>query len=213
MKKFCYVFVLWFCGFVGVFAQTDTNRNLIRYTRDFKFKDGIFMNFNEFKNNAPSVTQFEVVKEKTSGSETDIYLKYTRPDTSGSKKKKVTEQAFGFSKNGVLYFSDGNYGFYRMFIVGALSHFMQYQANYNTMDNYYGNTAGVSFAANDIREYLLVFETGETFLFTYRNFKDYLKTHDADLLNELEHSKNKRDMIHHFLLKYNEKHPIYFPVN
>jgi hypothetical protein len=212
MKKFCCVFVLWFCGFAGAFAQTDSSRNMVKYTRDFKFKDGIFMNFNEFKNNAPSVTQFEVVKDKTSGSETDIYLKYNRPDTSGNKKKKVTEQCFGYAKNGVLYFSDGNYGFYRMFIVGALSHFMQYQQSSSYYDHNYNDPSMLNFSANDIREYLLDFETGETFLFNYHDFKDFLKTHDADLLNELEHSKNKRDMIHHFLLKYNEKHPIYFPV-
>jgi hypothetical protein len=213
MKKLTAVLILLIFCVMGAFAQDDSNQNKVKYTKDFKFKDGIFMNFNEFKNNEPSITQFEVVKDKTSGSETDIYLKYNRPDTSGNKKKKVTEQAFGFAKNGVLYFSDGNYGFYRMFIVGALSHFMQYQVSYNNMDSYYGNTAGMSFAANDIREYVLDFETGETFLFTYRNFKDYLKTHDAELLKELEASKNKREMIHHFLLKYNEKHPIYFPVN
>jgi hypothetical protein len=56
-----------------------------------------------------------------------------------------------------------------------------------------------------------VLETGATFLFTYRNFKDFLKQNDEELLAELEKTKNKRDMIHHFLLKYNEKHPVYFP--
>jgi hypothetical protein len=211
MNKSTCVFILWFVCVMGAFAQADTSRNMVKYSHDFKFKDGIFMTFNEFKNNAPSIRKFEVITDKNMGSEGDIYLKYTRPDTSGNKKKKVTAQAFGFSKNGVLYFSDGNFGFYRMFIVGALSHFLQYQFYDNTMDNYYGTPSGLSITSKEMREFVLDFETGQSFLFTYRDFKDYLKLHDAELLTELEHSKNKRDMIHHFLLKYNEKHPIYFP--
>ncbi|MEI6854242.1 MAG: hypothetical protein WCL06_15445, partial [Bacteroidota bacterium] len=82
---------------------------------------------------------------------------------------------------------------------------------YNSYDNFYGNTTGLNFSGNELREYVLDFQTGETFVFTYRNFKDFLKTHDEELLKELEKTKNKRDMIHHFLLKYNERHPVYFP--
>lgn len=212
IKNVCILVFSLSCA-LGAFAQTDTSRNMVKYTKDFKFKDGIFMNFDEFKNNAPSVTRFELVKDKSSGSDADIYLKYNRPDTSGNKKKKESEQCFGFSKNGVLYFSNGNNGFYRMFIVGALSHFLLTEIS-NAVDyGYYGYTASINMSTPVTTESVLNFETGIYFDFTYRNFKDFLKQHDQDLLAELEKSKNKKDMIHYFLLKYNEKHPIYFPVN
>jgi hypothetical protein len=211
MKHLSAIFVFCLLCATGAWAQVDSSRAMVKYTQDFKFQDGIFMNFDEFKNNAPSITQFEVVKDKNSGDGTYIYLKYSVQDTSGSKKKMTNKTCFGFSKNGVLYFSDGNNGFYRMFIVGALSHFIQYQPIYGSMDNFYGNTTGLNFSGNELREYLLDFQTGETFVFVYRNFRDFLKSHDEELLKELEKTKNKRDMIHHFLLKYNERHPVYFP--
>jgi hypothetical protein len=212
MKNYICVFA--FCLFYagGIFAQSDTNRNMVKYSRDFKFADGIFMTFNEFKNNAPSVRKFEVIKNKNSDNETDMVLKFTQPDSLGNTKNMVVQKCFGFAKNGVLYFSDDNYGYYRMFIVGALSHFMKYQQNTRYDDYNYGNSAMVTWPSSDLREFILDFETGQSIIFNYPNFKDFLKSHDKELLNELEHSKNKREMIHHFLLMYNEKHPIYFPV-
>ncbi len=212
MKNLFCVLAICFLFAVGVFAQTDTSRTMVKYTRDFTFEDGIFMNFTEFKNNAPSVKNFEIIKDKNSFDDGNITLKYTVTDTSGKTGKQRERSCFGFSKNGVLYFSDGNDGFYRMFIVGALSHFMQYQRSNRYVDDYYGDPSMLTWSANDLREYVLDMETGATFLFTFRNFKDFLKTHDEELLKELEKTKNKRDMIHHFLLKYNERHPIYFPI-
>jgi hypothetical protein len=211
MKNFCCVFALCLLCVAGVFAQKDTSRNMVKYSRDFKFQDGIFMNFLEFKNNAPSIKKFEVVKDKSSFDEGDMTLYFSATDTLGNTKEMTVLKCFGFSKNGVLYFSNGNNGFYRMFIVGALSHFMQYQPSSRYVDDYYGDPSMLTWSANDLKEYVLDLKTGGSFLFTYRNFKDFLKSHDEELLKELEKSKNKRDMIHHFLLKYNEKHPVYFP--
>jgi hypothetical protein len=211
MKNFFCVFALCVLCVSAAFTQSDTNRIMIKYSRDFKFADGIFMTFNEFKNNAPSIKKFEIIKDKNSTVESDITLRFTQTDSLGKATNMIVLSCFGFSKNGVLYFSDGNYGYYRMFIVGALSHYMAYQHNTRYYDDYYSNPSAISFTANDITEYILDFETGAKIVFTYRNFKDFLKTHDEELLMELEKSKNKRDMIHHFLLKYNEKHPVYFP--
>jgi hypothetical protein len=211
MKNYCCVFVLCLLCVTSAFSQADTNRTMVKYTRDFKFQDGIFMSFNEFKNNAPSIKKFEAIKDKNSSDESAITLRFTQSDSLGKTTNMVVQNCFGFAKNGVLFFGDGNYGYYRMFIVGALSHIMAYQHNTRYYDDYYSNPSALTFTSNDITEYVLDFETGAKIVFTYRNFKDFLKTHDAELLLELEKSKNKREMIHHFLLKYNEKHPVYFP--
>ncbi len=109
--------------------------------------------------------------------------------------------------------NNGVSGYFRMFLIGALSHYLWYNRATSGVGNLLAGSNYLKSTIHVFKEFVLDFETGETFLFTYRNFKDYLKTHDAELLKELEASKNKRDMIHHFLLKYNEKHPIYFPAN
>jgi len=202
---FCFQFA------AAIFSQTDTASNMVKYTRDFKFKDGIFMTFNEFKNNEPSVTKFEMIKNKASADENDITLSYNITDSTGKTRSVSGDNCFGFCNKGVLYFNNGNNGFYRMFIVGALSHYIATQ--HTSLDNYdyYREPSMIAVSANDVRQYVLDFNTGEAMVFNYKNFKDFLKSHDTDLFQQLEKSKNKRDMIHFYLLKYNEKHPIYFP--
>lgn len=193
------------------FAQSDTV--MVKYTRDFKFNDGIFQTFLEFKNNKPSLPEFEVVKDKISG-EGSIVLRYPCPDSIGSKKNCAIDECFGYSRNGVFYMYQGYPGYYyRMFMVGALSHFVAFN-KYNMHDMYYSpEPLAYVGTSNDYAEYLLDMETGETIHFNYKDFAKFLENHDSALFQELQNTRQKRKMIHHFLLKYNEKHPVYFPVS
>mgnify|MGYP007068279383 CR=1 FL=1 len=193
-------------------AQNDTT--FVKYSRDFKFNDGIYQSFKEFKNNKPSLPDFEVIKDKIYGEEGSIILRYPCPDSIGSKKTCTLDKCFGYCKNGILYFSQGYTGyFYRMFIVGALSHFMAYNKD-DMQHDLFMSPQPVAYVgpSNDYTEYLLDFNTGTTFLFNYKDFSDFLKAHDEELYQELQKTRQKRKMIHHFLLKYNEKHTISFPV-
>lgn len=202
--------ILW--AVASLRAQTDSTRKMVKYVRGFKFTDGIYLNFNEFKNNSPSVVKCEIIENKDAMMNGSFVLKSYEPDSNGKISNKQISNAFGFCKNGVIYFGNESNGYFRMFIVGALSHFIALQQSTAADDMYYGYPAFISVSGNDASEYLLDFETGETFLFNYKNFRDFLQKHDTILYNELESLKNKREMIHHYLLKYNEKHPIYFPV-
>lgn len=194
-----------------LFSQSDAQ--MIKYTRDFKFNDGIYQSFKEFKNNQPSLPEFYMAKDNNFIQEGNVILRYPCPDSIGSKKTCVIENCFGFSKNGILYFSQGYSGYYyRMFIVGALSHFIAFN-KFGAPDLFVSFEPFVlSSGSNDYTEYLLDFETGKTFRFGYAEFAEFLESHDKELYEELQKTKQKRKMIHHFLLKYNEKHPIYFPI-
>ena len=195
------------------YPQPDSSSSLIKYTRNYKFTDGIYMNFSEFKYNHPSITKFEANEDKNSN-EIGIYtLRTNQEDTTGKISDKTIQNCFGFSKKGILYLNNGNYGFYRMFIIGALSHYIASERDDYPNNYYYGSGAMVTVPTSHSSEFVLDFETGNTFAFTYKNFRDFLKTHDPELFTELEKTKQKRSMIHYFLLKYNEKHPIYFPAN
>ncbi|HNW89502.1 MAG TPA: hypothetical protein PKN48_07545 [Bacteroidales bacterium] len=207
---FYIILLLFFCPAFG-YAQSDTV--MVKYTRDFKFNDGIYQTFKEFKDNKPSLPVFEVVKDNLYGEEGSMKLKYPCPDSIGSKKTCVIDECFGYSKNGILYMYQGYSGYYyRMFLVGALSHYIAFSKN--RMGDMYFSTEPIAYvgSSNDYSEFLLDFETGETFHFNYKDFCDFLKIHDEELYQELQKTKQKRKMIHHFLLKYNEKHPVYFPV-
>jgi len=205
------IFLSFFIPVAG-YAQSDTV--MVKYTRDFKFNDGIFQTFQEFKNNKPSLPEFEVVKDKIYGEEGSIILRYPCPDSIGSKKTCVIDECFGYSRNGVLYIYQGYPGYYyRMFMVGALSHFVAFN-KYGMHDMYFSpEPLAYVGTSNDFAEYLLDLETGETIHFNYRDFCKFLESHDSELFQELQNTRQKRKMIHHFLLKYNEKHPVYFPVS
>jgi hypothetical protein len=211
MKNIFCVFALCLSGFAGAFAQTDTNTYMAKYSHDFRFEDGIYMSFDEFRNNAPSILEYEFTENKNSREKGNYTIRYVDTDSTGKTKTKAARRCFGFSRKGVFYFNNGSSGYYRMFIIGALSHILWYSKYTSLYGNYAESGLMIGSTIHEFKEYLLDFETGEKFKFTYKNFKDFLKSHDEELLKELEKTKNKRDMIHHFLLKYNEKHPIYFP--
>ncbi len=213
MKRIVVFLGLLVCIAMAGFGQQDTLNGKVKYSRDFVFKDGIFATFGEFKQNEPSITVFEVQREENNSGGEEFVLKYAKIDSTGAKNNYIISRCFGFCKDGVLYLSQGDYGYYRMFIIGALSHYMAYNHKPRADVDAFGDPTGLMWSADEFSEYLLVFETGKTFLFTYQNFRDFLKVNDADLYQQLESSKNKRDMIHHFLLLYNDKHPIYFPMN
>lgn len=211
---FCRRAVIFLFSFLfSTFLYAQDESTMVKYSRDFKFNDGIYQTFKEFKDNKPSLQVFEVVKDNLYGEEGSMKLKYPCPDSIGSKKNCVIDDCFGYSKNGILYMYQGYSGYYyRMFLVGALSHYIAF--NKNRLGDMYFSNEPIAYvgSSNDYSEFLLDFETGETFHFNYKDFCDFLKAHDEELYQELEKTKQKRKMIHHFLLKYNEKHPIYFPV-
>ncbi|HQI69347.1 MAG TPA: hypothetical protein PLT47_01250 [Bacteroidales bacterium] len=203
-----------FSFFISTFLHAQSDTVMVKYTRDFKFNDGIFQTFQEFKNNKPSLPEFEVVKDKIYGEEGSVILRYPCPDSIGSKKTCVIDECFGYSKNGILYIYQGYPGYYyRMFMVGALSHFVAFD-KYGMHDMYFSpEPLAYVGTSNDYAEYLLDMETGETMHFNYKDFCKFLENHDSELFQELQNTRQKRKMIHHFLLKYNEKHPVYFPVS
>lgn len=211
VRSFSFLVFL-FCLIPQLSAQNDSS--YVKYTKGFVFNDGIYLSFKEFKNNKPSLNEFEAIKEDLYGEEGSVILKYPCPDSIESAKKCILKDCFGYCKNNIVYFSQGYSGYYyRMFIIGALSHYIA--IHFYSNDHMYISQEPNAFigTTSDYTEYLLDFETGEKFRFTYKDFCNFLINNDKDLYDELQKTKHKRDMIHHFLLKYNDKHPIYFPVN
>lgn len=193
------------------YAQQDTT-GMIKYQQGIHFNDGIYANFGEWKNNAPRISQYQIIKTNTFGSGDEIEIRYNCTGEDGSAQSCEVRNCFGYVNKGSLYISQGFYShFFRVFIVGSLTHFIAY-SGFDNPDAYFTSEPnGLIGASNDLREYVIDFIDGSSFEFNYKNFASFLKERDPDLYQELQASKNKRQMIHHFLLKYNEKHPIYIP--
>jgi hypothetical protein len=125
-------------------AQSDSSSNLVKYTTEFKFREGFYLNFEQVKNNRPlpksrvltsidykSNTFFDQVIE----SQTLTYF-----DDFGNSQDVQTGKLWGYCKNGILYINA--YGsFNRVTIIGNVCHFV---ANVTTYSNRYNSPYGYS---------------------------------------------------------------------
>ena len=125
-------------------AQSDSSSALVKYTTEFKFREGFYLDFEQMKNNRPlpksrvltsidykSNTFFDQVIE----SQTLTYF-----DDFGNSREVETIKLWGYSKNGILYINV--YGsFNRVTIVGNICHFV---ANVTTYSNRYNSPYGYS---------------------------------------------------------------------
>jgi hypothetical protein len=207
--KFKYIIILIFFPFVFANAQTDTIGK-IRYTSDFEFQTGIYMSFEEFKINKPSISDFRLSRK---GNFSEGIILEAPWDEDENKWCQVTS-CWGYCDKGNIYISQqyASY-FFRLQLIGALIHYVGFEGyNYDYYDggygayNYYMPTA----ATPKFSEFFIDFKTGKKYIFTYKVFRNYLEVNDYELYEELQNTKRKRKMYTHFLFKYNQKHPIYF---
>jgi len=125
-------------------AQSDSDSNMVKYTTDFKFREGFYLDFEQVRNNKPipksriltsieynSKTFFDQVTE----SQTITYF-----DDLGNSQDVETSKLWGYSKNGLLYINIGG-SFNRITIMGNICHFV---ANITSYNNRYNSPYGYS---------------------------------------------------------------------
>ncbi|MCP4310188.1 MAG: hypothetical protein GY790_02910 [Bacteroidetes bacterium] len=231
MKAFsALVILLWL--FPWVMAQDGgIPEGMVAYAPGYEFADGIYFNFEMVKAVAPipsarivtDVDLFdrEFYEKVTDGEEIVIY------DENGVKKVMKTSNIWGYGRNGVLYINVGS-GFHRISLVGSISHFVAsvttynpnfydpYQYNPYYSNSYYRNPYNQpksNYGSTDLRQYLLDFETGDVMEYDIESVEVMLMK-DAELADEYLalRSRKRKQMKFVFIRRFNEKHPLYFPV-
>jgi hypothetical protein len=211
-------------------AQRDSLGG-IKYTPDFNFNEGLFLNFEQVKYNNP-VPKSRLVYS-VAYDDPDFYEKlmgnkkiYFFNDL-GVKEEITTKNIWGYSRNGVLYIGI-NDGYYRITIVGSICHFVAnlttYNPNYGNPYSYpyygyynYYNPYGMApstYASSEMHQYLLDFNTGRILDYNVESIEVLLMA-DPELHDEfarLSHKKQKQ-LKFLYIRKFNEKHPLYFPKN
>jgi hypothetical protein len=201
--------LFFFFPFVLVKAQTDTIGKT-RYTSEFKFHTGVYMSFDEFKTNSPSILDFRLSRQGNFSEGIVLEIPCQEDKNNWCELKSC----WGYCDKGNVYISQ-NYGsyFFRLQIIGSLIHYIGFEG---FEQNYYdGNRGAYNYymptgATPKFSEFFIDFQTGKTYLFTYKVFRDFLEVKDFELYQELINIKKKRKMYTHFLFKYNQKHPVYF---
>lgn len=135
------VFVSAFTGFRSAGQEKE---GMVKYTPDFRFRDGIYLNFEQVKNNNPipkaklltsvDYNDREFFRKLLEGEKIYFY------DNMGIRQEIPRNSIWGYARNGVLYVQIQD-NFNRITFVGNICHFVAdittYDSRYNSPYGYY----------------------------------------------------------------------------
>jgi hypothetical protein len=253
MKKF---FRMFFLFTIIIFAvslirvkgqgqgQVQEHEGMVKYTPDFRFKDGIYVNFDQVKSNSP-IPKAKLLTS-TDYNDKEFFKKILESDKiyyydgMGVRQEIATNMLWGYARNGVLYIQVQD-NFTRITFVGSICHFVaditsvdthyspyggyydpySYYSPYGGYGNYsypygsyYSPYARNNMTRNEVKQYLLDFETGKIVEFN-REGTELLLMKDEKLYEEFVRlpRKDKKDLMFVYIRKFNENNPLYIPVN
>ena len=182
------------------------------YTRDFEFKEGIYLTIAQFKQNHPIPVSAivsnvpktelnfltEVLEQKT----------VTFKDETGQEQKLLTSSIWGYCRNRSIYLQF-NETFNRLNVIGSLCHFTSEVVVVSYQPPTYYNR-GMNNTYRELKQFILNTETNKISDFTAEAMEEILKS-DSELLEQFQKlkKKEKANSIFIYLRKYNEKHPLY----
>jgi hypothetical protein len=223
-------------------VEGQEKEGTIKYTSDFKFKDGIYLNFDQVKLNSP----IPKAKLLTSADYNDREFfnkvfeseKVFFYDEIGVRQEVAKSDIWGFARNGVLYVLIQD-NFNRITFFGNICHFVADVTTYDTRYNnyspygyydpyyspygyggyspygsYYSPYRQQSVARNELKQYIIDFETGKVLEFTTDNV-ELLLMKDPAIYDEYVQlpAKKKKELRFVYIRKFNEKNPLYLPAN
>jgi len=221
--------IIGFFFLISTILYSQNGENTVEFTPDFKFAEGIFFFFFQVRNSNPiskarilTVVDFndseffKVVLEK------DVIYYY---DEYGIRNEVKKDNIWGYSRNGVLYVQLKD-GFHRITIVGGICHFVAFIKTYESRyyDPYFHRSfysdfyrypyRGGTYSKTELRQYMLDFESGKIMEYNHSNVGLALMR-DAELHDEyMKLGRRKRKQLKFmYIRKFNERNPIYFPVN
>jgi len=196
----------------------------VKYTTEFEFKEGIYLDFEQVKNNNP-IPKSRIISS-LDPNDRDFFEKlFTKDkvyiyDRFGMKKLINPSSIWGYSDNGFIYIALSE-GFHRISIVGSACHFVAditvYSTYYNDpyyYNSYYNSMRPVTSKSSELRQYLLDFKTGKIYDYNVKGLEIILMN-DPELYDEyLALKKRKKKQLKFFYLrKYNVRNHLYIPLN
>ncbi|NLA24522.1 MAG: hypothetical protein GX879_06110 [Bacteroidales bacterium] len=205
---------------LGIFAQDSTH---VAYSFNYEFVDGIYLNFNQFKNNSPIQSEAIILKNtEYDASDLFDYIENSKEisyyNELGNLNTIAVKKLWGYCKNGRphVYFSQG---FWQIPFIGSICHFVAnitVYYDYNPSmyyDPYYYHRMPHGRHTTEIFQMLIDMETGVLTDFNVENVAILLQR-DKDLSEEFNslRKRKKRNMIFYYIRMYNQKHPLYMPI-
>ncbi|MGD0581818.1 MAG: hypothetical protein ABR974_02600 [Bacteroidales bacterium] len=221
-------------------VKGQENGEKVKFTSEFRFNDGIYLNFDQFKENSP----IPKAKILTSAeyNDRDFFTKVLAADKiyfydeMGLRQAVEKSNIWGFSRNGVIYVMiQGTPN--RITFIGSICHFVadvttvdnrnnsNYYSPYGYYDPYYspyGYYGGYPYGSystpshttrSELKQFVFDFETGKVLDFTVSNV-ELLLMKDPSVYDEYVQlpSQKKKELMIVYIRKFNEKNPLYLPV-
>lgn len=236
MKRLVNVFLILFLGLEIicnqiVIAQKDTSvrtnsaGNLVKYTPDFRFRDGVYLNFDQVKANNPiaksriiSTVDFNNPQFFEAITNESVISYY---DDLGIRQDVPIKSIWGYCKNGSLFVRMSD-TYNKINIVGSICHFVAsitvlnnrysdpYYYNPYYYYRYYGPTP--TYSTSEMRQFIMDFETGKIYDYDVENL-EVLLMRNPELHDEYEalSKKKKQQMKFLYIRKFNEQVPLLIP--
>lgn len=223
MKTFGLIF---FCFLISYSLKSQSDSvKLVEYDSDFQFSDGVFLSFDQVKNNK-AIAKSRIISS-ISFDNPDFYeIVLSNSDISffdelGIKQTIPVNKIWGYSKNGNLYVRMYDM-FNRITYMGNICHFLAtITVNYQPVyDPYYYNPYYYSGSSNtgtvaktEVRQFIMDFSTGKILDFDEKNI-EVLIMGDHLLYDEYMGLKKrkKQQLKFYYIRKYNERNPLKVPV-
>ena len=193
-----------------------------QYSHDFKFKNGIYLTIDEFKNNSPSLPLSAIVDEDRGYLESALCMKKLEYVEDGEIYELKAKDIWGICINGDPYIKHVNNDglkelltrqcFYKLFSIGTISSYFIQQKEAN--DGFFDRTSGyynphnVNRGKLKIQEYALDTETGVSYN-KKSETSDIIEIIKKDDLFKDQNIKRKEVSI--FITNYNKRHPFNIP--
>lgn len=222
MRVFRYLLLsLFLITSISLFAQDSLQ--LVKYTPSFRFKEGIYLSHWNLLNNKP-IPKNRIIT-KVNKNSFDFFEKLlSNPkiqyfDDYGIEKEVLIKDLWGFCRKGAVFINWGD-DFSRIAVIGNICHFVATVTYYeNNYDNYgynytynYYNQMPNRVRQTEIRQYLMVFETGKIVEYNHENVLSLISS-DKELFEQYSQlkKKKKKQMRFLYIRKFNEKHSLYLP--
>ena len=208
--RFFSLFILSMIVSTVLHGQRDT---LGRYSPGFKFRDGVYLTFDDFKSNCPSINKNELYDEfgqNLTDIESDIVW-YTLANDSLIPVSQDT--IWGFSNRGKIFLRNQDF-FDRLVVIGTLCHIIHREEFFDYNNAMYNGFTYAPVRREIQTEFFLDMRTGDKLEFNTENLSDYIND-DPILHGSFEQlsRKKKKESMFRYLHSYNQKYPVYFPIS
>ena len=198
-------------------SETDT----ILVTKNFKFKDGVYLSFEAFQQNKPDYSWKEVSSSVFING--DSFMSKAEDFILKTGGKVNFEDIWGFSFSGIPYIRIRNKADFATFaairVRGELCYFIYTEEvekwivikAYNPVDGRPFRTGKVLKKESLVREKMLYFKTGKIEDFSVANFLPIVEKKDEQLWNALKDlsTEEARGKLFKCLLIYDDRHAVF----